>query len=199
MTKTIELIFDFGSPNAYLAYKALPPILARTGANLVVTPCLLGGIFKLTGNQPPLMAFAGVKGKMAYEMLEMQRFIAHAGLHKFKMNPYFPINTLTLMRGLVAVGAENATYIDAVLAGMWEDELPMGEEATFRRVLEGAGLDAAAILQKTQDDLVKQRLAANTSHAVERGVFGIPTIFVGDDMFFGKDRLPQVEACLMGG
>jgi 2-hydroxychromene-2-carboxylate isomerase len=199
MTKTIELIFDFGSPNAYLAYKALPPILARTGANLVVTPCLLGGIFKLTGNQPPLMAFAGVKGKMAYEMLEMQRFIALAGLHKFKMNPYFPINTLTLMRGLVAVGAENATYIDAVLAGMWEDELPMGEEATFRRVLEGAGLDAAAILQKTQDDLVKQRLAANTSHAVERGVFGIPTIFVGDDMFFGKDRLPQVEACLMGG
>jgi 2-hydroxychromene-2-carboxylate isomerase len=198
MTRTIELIFDFGSPNAYLAYKALPPILARTGASLIITPCLLGGIFKLTGNQPPLVAFAGVKGKMAYEMLEMQRFIAQEGLHKFKMNPHFPINTLTLMRGLVAVGAETTTYVDAVLAGMWEDELPMGDETVFRGVLDRAGLNSADILQKIQTDLVKQRLAANTSHAVERGVFGIPTMFVGDEMFFGKDRLSQVEACLLG-
>ena len=105
MKKAIELIFDFGSPNAYLAYRALPPILARTGARLVLTPCLLGGIFKLTGNKAPMFAFSDVQGKLTYEMLEMRRFIAREKISKFSMNPYFPINTLTLMRALVAAGS----------------------------------------------------------------------------------------------
>jgi 2-hydroxychromene-2-carboxylate isomerase len=199
MNKVIELIFDFGSPNAYLAYRALPPILARTGARLVITPCLLGGVFKLTGNQAPMLAFGGIKGKMEYEMLEMRRFIARERIASFTMNPHFPINTLLVMRGLVAAGTDDPAYLEAVLRGMWEDGLNMSDAAVVQEVLVRAGLDASAILAAAQSDAVKQKLAANTSQAVERGVFGIPTMFVGEEMFFGKDRLDRVEAYLAGG
>jgi 2-hydroxychromene-2-carboxylate isomerase len=199
MNKTIELIFDFASPNAYLAYRALPPILSRTGAQLVITPCLLGGIFKLTGNQAPMMAFSGVKGKLHYEMLELQRFIAREQIPAFRMNPYFPINTLLLMRGLVACGEDNRRYLELVLRAMWEDGLNMGDAAVVEQVLTRGGLDTVAALAAAQTDAVKQKLAANTAQAVERGVFGIPTMFVGSEMFFGKDRLDRVEAYLAGG
>ena len=195
MSATIEFIFDFGSPNAYLAYRALPPILARTGAALVVTPCLLGGIFKATGNQPPTIAFAPIKGKFEYEMLEIRRFVARHRLGKFRMNPHFPVNTLMLMRGLVAAreaGVE-AAYLEMGLEGMWEEGLKLDDRETLARRVDAAGLDSASLLAAAQTEPVKQKLADNTAQAVARGVFGVPTFLVGGEMFFGKDRLGQVE------
>jgi 2-hydroxychromene-2-carboxylate isomerase len=195
MNKTLEFIFDFGSPNAYLAYRVLPPILARTGAALAVNPCLLGGIFKATGNQSPITAFVNVKGKLDYENLEIHRFVRKHSLNKFRLNPHFPVNTLLIMRGLIAAESANVArpYIETVLAAMWEDGLKMDDPAIVAETLRKAGLDGDSLVAKTQDDAVKQKLVANTQAAVARGVFGMPTFFVGDEMFFGKERLAQVE------
>ena len=195
MTKRLEFIFDFGSPNAYLAYRALPPILARTGAELVITPCLLGGLFKLTDNRPPLVAFAGVKGKVEYEKLEIKRFIAKHGLTKFRMNPHFPVNTLMLMRGLVAarLRGEEAAYLEMGLQGLWEDGLKLDDKDVLARRIGEAGLDAERLLEDAQRPEVKQSLVETTDAVARRGAFGIPTFFVGEEMFFGKERLAQVE------
>ena len=195
MTKRLEFIFDFGSPNAYLAYRALPPILARTGAELVITPCLLGGLFKLTDNRPPLVAFAGVKGKVEYEKLEIKRFIAKHGLTKFRMNPHFPVNTLMLMRGLVAarLRGEEAAYLEMGLEGLWEEGLKLDDKEVLARRTAEAGLDATRLLEDAQLPEIKQSLAETTDAVARRGAFGIPTFFVGEEMFFGKERLPQVE------
>jgi 2-hydroxychromene-2-carboxylate isomerase len=200
MSATIEFIFDFGSPNAYLSYRALPPILERTGARLVLTPCLLGGIFKATGNQAPLIAFASIKGKSEYEMLELRRFVARHRFDKFRVNPHFPVNTLMLMRGLVAAGEAGveATYLEMGLKGMWEEGLKLDDKEVLARRIEAAGLDSATLFAAAQTDAVKQKLADNTSGAVARGVFGIPTFFVGGEMFFGKERLGQVEEAVDG-
>ena len=193
--KTIELIFDFGSPNAYLALSPLREIAARHRATIELIPCLLGGIFKATNNRAPMIAFGEVPSKLAYERLEMERFIKRHGLTCFRMNPHFPINTLLAMRGMVAaqrMGVEDA-YVAAVLAGMWKDGEKMDDPEVFVRVLDAADLDGRTILESTQDDAVKAELAANTEAAVARGAFGIPTFFVDGEMFFGKDRLSQVE------
>ncbi len=190
--KTVDFIFDLGSPNAYLAYPVLKQIAARQKAEVRIVPALLGGIFKATGNQAPMLAFGNIRGKMAYERLEIQRFITKYGLTKFTMNPHFPVNSLLAMRGLVASGTDPA-YVDAVLTGFWERGLKMDDPAVLQAVLDDAGLDGAALLAATQDPAIKQQLADNTSEVVERGVFGIPTFFVGPEMFFGKDRLAQVE------
>ncbi|CAN5195848.1 2-hydroxychromene-2-carboxylate isomerase [soil metagenome] len=194
MPTPIELIFDFGSPNAYLSWKVLPGLAREIGAPVTITPALLGGIFKATGNQAPMMAFGGVKGKLDYESLEMRRFIEKHALTRFRFNPNFPVNTLVLMRGLVAAQAHGVqdAYLEAGLAAMWEDGEPMADPDTFVRVMDAAGLNGAQLLEQTQDPEVKGTLAANTDHAVERGVFGIPTFFVGTEMFFGKERLGQV-------
>lgn len=193
--KTIEFIFDFGSPNGYLAWQVLKDISRRRGVEVKLVPALLGGIFKLTGNRSPVEAFAGVQGKLAYEGLETRRFVQRHGLTKFQNNPHFPVNTLLIMRGLIAArraGVGDA-YLDAVLAGMWERGLKMDDPAVVAQVLTEAGLDAKAILEATQDPEVKAELMASTEAAAKRGVFGVPTFFVGDEMFFGKDRLGQVE------
>ena len=195
MSATIEFVFDFGSPNAYLAYRALPPILERTGARLVINPCLLGGIFKATGNQAPMIAFAPIKGKFEYEMLEVRRFVAKHRLARFRLNPYFPVNTLMLMRGFIAAreaGVE-AAYLEMGLEGMWEEGLKLDDPAVLARRIDAAGLDSASLLAAAQSDPVKQKLADNTAGAVARGAFGVPTFFVGGEMFFGKERLGQVE------
>ena len=195
MTKTVEFIFDFGSPNAYLAYTVLQDIARRTGAQVLLTPCLLGGIFKITGNQAPRTAFGGVQGKLAYEALETKRFVARHKLDRYQFNPHFPVNTLLIMRGLVAarrLGVEQA-YLDTVMAAMWERGLKMDDPQVVAAALAEAGLDAKAILEATQDPDVKAELMANTEQAAARGAFGIPTFFVGDEMFFGKERLGQVE------
>jgi 2-hydroxychromene-2-carboxylate isomerase len=193
--KTIEFVFDFGSPNAYLALPPLGEIAKRHGAAIKLIPCLLGGIFKATNNRAPMIAFGEVPSKLAYERLEMERFIARHDLTCFRMNPHFPVNTLLAMRGMVAaqrMRVEDA-YVAAVLAGMWEDGEKMDDPEVFVRVLDAAGLDGRGILERTRDDGVKAELAANTEAVVARGAFGIPTFFVNGEMFFGKDRLAQVE------
>jgi 2-hydroxychromene-2-carboxylate isomerase len=200
MPKTVEFIFDFGSPNAYLAHKALAPILARTGAELVIVPCLLGGIFKATNNKAPMIAFGDVKGKMGYERLEMVRFIKKHQLSRFSFNPHFPVNTLIVMRGAIAaqMSGQLAPYVEAGLKAMWEDGLKMDDPEVFVATMTAAGLDGAALFTRTQEPDVKAKLASNTDAAVARGAFGIPTFYVGDEMFFGKDRLGQVEEALAG-
>ena len=201
MTRSVDFVFDFGSPNAYLAWKTLPAIAARQGAGVNLLPCLLGGIFKATGNQAPTIAFGGVKGKMDYEMLEMRRFIQAHGLTAFRFNPHFPVNTLLLMRGMIAAQRMDVgeAYLDAMLKGMWEDGLKLDDPEVFVATADAAGLDGAALLAATGDPEVKAALAANTEAAVARGTFGVPTFFVGDEMFFGKERLGQVEAELAKG
>jgi len=195
MTVTVDFIFDFGSPNGYLAHKALAGVLERTGAELNIIPSLLGGIFKATNNQPPMMAHGNVKGKLDYERLEIVRFIKKHKIDKFKFNPHFPVNTLLLVRG--AIAAKDAGELDAYVAAgwkaMWEDGQKMDDPDVYVKALTEAGLDGAAYLERTQDPAVKAKLIENTNAAVERGAFGIPTFYVGDEMFFGKDRLAQVE------
>ena len=179
----------------------MPPILARAGARLVINPCLLGGIFKATGNQAPTVAFAGIKGKLEYEMLEIRRFVAKHGIDKFRFNPHFPVNTLMLMRGFLAAreaGVE-AGYLEMGLQGLWEEGLKLDDPEILARRIDSAGLSSASLLAAAQTDRVKLKLADNTAAAVARGVFGIPTFFVGDEMFFGKDRLGQVEEALEAG
>ena len=195
MTPMIEFLFDFASPNVYLAYRALPPILERTGARLYITPCLLGGIFKATNNQSPVVAFAPVKGKVEYEMLEIRRFVTRNRIEKFRMNPHFPVNTLLLMRAFVAAREAGAgpAFLEMGLRGMWEDGLKLDDPEVLERAIGAVGLDGAWLLQAARSDPVKQKLADNTAKAVERGVFGLPTFFVGKEMFWGKERLGQVE------
>jgi 2-hydroxychromene-2-carboxylate isomerase len=193
-----EFLFDFGSPNAYLAHRVIPQIEARTGARFAYLPVLLGGIFKATNNRSPMEAFGHIPSKLAYEGLETRRFVARHGLSRFAMNPNFPVNTLMIMRG--AVGAQALglfePYVEAVFAAMWEDGLAMGDQAVVAEVLSRADLPANEILALTQDPQVKARLVEATARAVDRGVFGIPSFFVGDDLYFGKDRLGEVEAQL---
>ena len=198
MTKTLELIFDFGSPNAYLCMKALPELLDRTGADLTITPCLLGGIFKATGNKAPMVQYADAPAKLAYENLEMRRFIERHGLTKFRINPHFPVNTLTIMRGAIVAEDEGVLddYVDAVNRAMWEEGLKMDDPEVIAAYLSANGFDGPALLARTQEPAIKAKLAQNTEAAVARGAFGIPTFFVRDEMFFGKDRLAQVEEAL---
>ena len=200
MKPSVDFIFDFGSPNAYLAWKVLPGMLKATGWGVNVIPCLLGGIFKLTGNQAPMSAYGGIKGKLEYERLETQRFIDRHALMAFRFNPHFPINTLTIMRALIAarrLGVSDV-FFEATLKAMWEDGQKMDDVAVIAALLSGVGLDAPVILETAQQPAVKAELIANTDAAVARGVFGIPTFFVRDEMFFGKDRLEQVTAAVNG-
>lgn len=192
---TVEFVFDFGSPNAYLAHKVIPAIERRTGARFEYVPCLLGGIFKATGNQSPMSAFANVKNKLAYDRLEMDRFVKRHGLAAFRWNPHFPVNTLTIMRGAVAaqMDGELARYVDAMFRGMWEEGRKLDDPAVIAETLAAAGFDPARFQARVQDPAVKDRLAANTARAVERGAFGAPTFFIGDEMWFGKERLRDIE------
>lgn len=195
MPATIDFIFDFASPNGYLAYHALKDVSARTGADVNYIPCLLGGIFKLTGNQAPFVAFAEIKGKNEYGMLEIQRYIKKYGLTKFKMNEHFPLNTVMLQRGALVAEQDGklTEYIDACLASVWEENKKMDDKDVFAAELTAKGFDGTNILERTQDPEIKQKLIDNTAAAVERGTFGIPTFYVGDEIFFGKERVGQVE------
>ena len=194
MSKTIELIFDFVSPNAYLIWQPLKDLAAKHGATIEVTPAFLGGMHKLTGNAPPFVRDAEVKGKNDYAMLEMNRFIKKHGLTKFRMNPKFPFNTITLQRMLVALEpGPRAALIDALMPAIWEQGLDVTDAETLGRILNEGGFDAQALLARTQDPAVKQQLIDNTEKAVERGTFGIPTMFVDGEIYFGKERLGQIE------
>ena len=198
MTKTVDFIFDFASPNAYLVHNAIPEIQARTGATFIYKPCLLGGIFKLTNHQAPMIAFGDIPSKMAYDGIEMQRFIARHNLTKFQMNPHFPIITLQLMRAATAAETDGylMEFINAMLPCVWENGLKMDDPDVIRTAFGEAGFDADKLFEQMASDEIKARLAANTQKAVDRGAFGIPTFFVGEEIFFGKERLGQIEELL---
>jgi 2-hydroxychromene-2-carboxylate isomerase len=187
--------FDFGSPNAYLAHRVIPGIEQRTAAHFKYVPVLLGGLFKLSGNQAPMTAYAGVPLKLAYQRLEMQRFIAKHGLTKFKLNPYFPVNTLALMRGAVAAEVEGclAPYVEAMFHFMWEEPRKLDDTAVLEQTLTDANLPAKRLLIRAQEQAIKDQLVANTQTAHGHGVFGSPSFLVGKALYFGKDRLRDVE------
>ncbi len=195
--REIEFLFDFGSPNAFLVHRAIPTIEARGSVRFTYVPALLGGIFKATGNQSPMQAWGHVASKRAYDRLEIERFCVAHGIVDFAMNPHFPVNTLAIMRGAVAahgLGLFEA-YVEAMFAGMWAKGLKLDDPAVVVATLNAAGLPLAKLLAEAQSDLTKQSLVTTTAHAVQRGVFGSPSFFVGEALYFGKDRLRDaVEA-----
>ena len=196
MTK-IEFYFDFASPNAYLSHKVLKQIVEKKNVEVKYIPVLLGGIFKATNNKPPMEQFFGVKNKNEYQNLEMERFIKRHGLHNFKMNPHFPVISLQIIRGAVAAEMDGylEDYIDKVLVHMWEEPKKMDDPEVIKTAYDESGFDSEKLMAQMQDPDVKAKLISNTEAAVERGVFGIPTFFIDDEMFFGKDTLWQI--CLL--
>jgi 2-hydroxychromene-2-carboxylate isomerase len=199
MTVTVEFHFDFGSPNAYLSHRIIPEIEQRTGVRFRYVPVLLGGVFKATNNRSPGEAFAGIRNKLEYERLETERFVRRHAITAFNRNPFFPVNTLRIMRGAVAVELDGslAPYVEAVFHHMWEQPKKMDEPEVIRAALNESGLDGAAILARCDDPVVKQKLIANTDASVKRGTFGSPTFFVDEEMWFGKDRLRDVEDAIV--
>lgn len=194
-TAKVEFLFDFGSPNAYLAQRVIPQIEARTGVKFEYVPILLGGVFKLTGNKSPAESFAGIRNKPEFMQIEMQRFIDKHGIREYRRNPYFPVITTMLMRGAVAAQLDGCfePYFTAAYHHMWEQPKKMDDPAIMHAALKSSGLDADHIMARIQDSDVKNRLIENTQRAVDRGAFGSPTFFVGDEMYYGKDQLRDVE------
>ncbi len=192
---TLEFHFDFGSPNAYLSHRVLPAIEQRIGAKFTYVPILLGGVFKLTSNRSPGEAFSGIRNKLDYERLETKRFVERHGLAEFRWNPHFPVNTLALMRGAVAAQglAVFEPYVDAMFRAMWAEGRAMADPAVFAEAMRAAGLPADDIIERSSSPEVKQALVDSTARSVERGTFGAPTFFVDDAIYFGKDRLRDVE------
>jgi 2-hydroxychromene-2-carboxylate isomerase len=196
----IEFLYDFGGPNSWFVHRAVPAIEAQGRVRFRYVPVLLGGIFKATGNQPPLMSYGHVAPKMAYDRLEMDRFSARHAITGFQFNPHFPVNTLLAMRGAVAaerLGCGPA-YREAMYTALWQDGLKLDDPAVWAGVVSAAGLDAAALGALVEDPEVKGELVASTESAVARGAFGVPTFFVGNEMWFGKDRLRDVVEAATG-
>ena len=195
----VEFHFDFGSPNAYLSHLVIPAIERRTGARFAYVPVLLGGIFKLTGNRSPAESLAGIKNKPEYQKLELQRFIERHGITTFRSNPHFPVNTMVLMRAAVAArrlgGFER--YVDEVYHHMWSEPKKLDDPAVLRTALAESSLDTERLLTLAQAQDVKDELLANTNRSFERGTFGSPTFFVDEQIFFGKDRLRDVEEAIV--
>lgn len=191
--KKIDFYFDFASPNGYLSLKALKKYQDEIGFDINYIPVLLGGIFKLTNNQPPMIAFGEVKGKLEYENLEMKRFIEFHSLNNFKMNPHFPVITLKLMRGALAAEQEGflEEYIAKMSLEMWENEKKMDDPEVIQKAFDDAGFDSEKLFSLMETQEIKDKLIANSSAAAERGVFGIPTFFVEDEMYFGKNTIEQ--------
>jgi len=197
----VEFHFDFGSPNAYLAHLVIPQIERRTGGKFAYVPVLLGGVFKLTGNRSPAESLAGIKNKPEYERLETERFLKRHGITRYRRNPFFPVNTLAIMRGAVAAQrlCIYERYIDEIYCHMWAEPKKLDDPEVLRGALIEAGFDAGRLLALSQTDEVKNELRANTDRSVARGTFGSPTFFVGDDIYFGKDRLRDVEEAILCG
>lgn len=200
MGQKVEFLFDFGSPNAYLSHEAIPAIEKRTGASFEYVPILLGGIFKATNNRSPVETLAGVKNKPEFMQLETERFIKRFNVQPYVWNPYFPINTLNLMRGAVAAQSEGVfkKYVEAAFHHMWREPKKMDDPQVAVKALTESGLDGAKLLTRAQDADVKAKLIENTQKAVERGAFGSPTFFVGKEIFFGKEQLREVEELVTG-
>ena len=188
--KRLEFFFDFGSPTTYLAHTQMPGIAERTGAEVAYRPMLLGGVFKATGNQSPVT----IPAKAKWMDGDLHAFARRYGV-PFERNRWFPINTITLMRGAVAMQKQGrfAPYADAIFHAMWVEPQNMNDPQVVGAVLTKAGFDPQALLAAIEDQSVKDELRTNTEEAVSRGVFGAPTFFVGERMFFGQDRLDFVE------
>lgn len=191
----VEFHFDFGSPNAYLSHRVVPAIEQRTGVRFEYVPVLLGGVFKLTGNVSPAVSLQGIKNKPEYAALEMRRFIARHGIEGFERNPHFPVNTLQVMRGAVAAKREGCfeRYVDEVYRHMWSAPKKMDDAEVIRAALDESALPTDALFAAMSEAEIKQELIANTDASVARGVFGSPSFFVEDELFFGKDSLDDVE------
>ena len=191
----VQFLFDFGSPNAYLADLVIPKIEQRTGVKFDYAPVLLGGIFKATGNMSPGESLRGIRNKPEYQALETQRFLRRHNITTFRQNPFFPVNTLMLMRGAVAAQFEGVfePYFRAAYHHMWEEPKKMDDVEVFRSAFAASGIDIERLMARAQHDDVKKRLIDLTTDAVNRGAFGSPTFFVGTEMFFGKDQLRDVE------
>jgi 2-hydroxychromene-2-carboxylate isomerase len=195
-----QFMFDFGSPNAFLSHEAIPAIEQRTAVKFEYVPVLLGGIFKATNNKSPAESLAGIKNKREFHALETERFIKRFQVKPYIWNPFFPINTLHLMRAAIAAQLEGVfeKYVDAAFHHMWVEPKKMDDPEVAAKALTASGLDGAKLLARTQDAEVKAKLIENTQDAVERGAFGSPTFFVGKEMFFGKEQLREVEEMVLG-
>jgi 2-hydroxychromene-2-carboxylate isomerase len=190
-----QFLFDFGSPNAFLSHEAIPAIEQRTGVKFEYVPVLLGGIFKATNNKSPAETLAGVKNKPEFMQIETERFIKRFKVKPYVWNPFFPVNTLNLMRAAVAAQFEGVfeNYVEAAFHHMWIEPKKMDDPDVAAKALASSGLDAPKLLARAQEADVKAKLIENTQKAVERGAFGSPTFFVGDEIFFGKEQLREVE------
>ena len=195
----VEFQFDFGSPNAYLAELVLPQVEKRTGVKFDYVPVLLGGVYKATNNMSPFESLRGIRNKPEYQALETRRFIQRHNIKTFKSNPFFPVNTLMLMRGAVAAQFENMfePYFRAAYHHMWDDPKKMDDPEIFKAAFASSGIDIDRLIARAQRDDVKKKLIENTNAAVDRGAFGSPTFFVGTEMFFGKDQLRDVEESIV--
>ena len=195
MSKRPQFMFDFGSPNAFLSHEAIPAIEQRTCVKFEYVPILLGGIFKATNNKSPAETLAGVKNKPEFNALETERFVKRFKVEPYVWNPFFPVNTLNLMRAAIAAQFEGVfeKYVEAAFHHMWREPKKMDDLEVAAKALSASGLDGAKLLTRAQDADVKARLIGNTQSAVERGAFGSPTFFVGNEMFFGKEQLREVE------
>lgn len=191
--KTFDFIYDFGSPNVYLMHKIMDQIEERTGAKANYCPVLLGGIFRLTENKPPLVQFNGIKGKIEYERRVMHRFIQKYDI-PFQFNPHFPVMTTAVMRGALFAQDKDyyGQYLDVVFDAVWQYRLKMDNPEVIETTLKNAGLPAKEIMEGAQQDAIKKGLFATTQAAVDRGAFGAPMMFVGDEPFFGKDSLDEM-------
>ena len=199
-TTAPQFMFDFGSPNAFLSHEAIPAIEKRTGARFEYVPILLGGIFKATNNKSPAETLAGVKNKREFHALETERFVKRFGVKPYAWNPFFPVNTLNLMRAAVAAQLDGIfeKYVEAAFHHMWVEPKKMDDPEVAARAFSASGLDAAKLFARSQEPEVKAKLIENTQSAVERGAFGSPTFFVGKEMFFGKEQLREVEELISG-
>jgi 2-hydroxychromene-2-carboxylate isomerase len=195
-----QFMFDFGSPNAFLSHEAIPAIEQRTKVKFEYVPILLGGVFKATNNKSPAETLAGVKNKREFNALETERFVKRFGVKPYTWNPFFPVNTLNLMRTAVAAQLEGVfeKYVEAAFHHMWVEPKKMDDLEIAAKALTESGLDGAKLLARGQEPEVKAKLIENTQSAVERGAFGSPTFFVGREIFFGKEQLREVEELISG-
>jgi len=195
----VEFHFDFGSPNAYLSHLVIPEIEKRTAVKFEYVPVLLGGVFKATNNRSPAESLQGIKNKPEYERLETTRFLRRHNITRYKSNPFFPVNTLMMMRGAIAAQSLDvfARYVDEMYRNMWAEPKKMDDPNIFRTALDEAGLESARIIELIQTPQIKDQLIENTRRSVERGTFGSPTFYVGNEIFFGKDRLRDVEEMIL--
>jgi 2-hydroxychromene-2-carboxylate isomerase len=194
----VEFLFDFGSPNAYLSHLVIPAIEKRQGVKFDYVPILLGGVFKLTNNRSPAETNVGIKNKPQYQQLETERFIRQHGIERYKHNPFFPVNTLMLMRGAFAARKLGLfeRYVDEIYRHMWAEPKKLDDPAVLKAALIESQLPADRLFELVQTQEVKDALLAETQRAVERGTFGSPTFFVDGDIYFGKDRLRDVEEAI---